>query len=476
MRALAVLLFLLGGCATAPAPQRELERAMWPAVIVEGETQASTLTARMQVHQVPGLAVALIRDGRLAWSASYGVETPGGAPVRAETLFQAGSLAKPLTALAALRLAAAGRADLDADLGDWLRGLGLQTGPADAVHPVTLRGLLEHRAGIVPGGYPGYAQGVSVPTLAQILKGEPPAHSAQPKVLRQPGSRLMYSGAGYSLAQQRLSELAGEDFEPLMQRWLLQPLGLRHSDFALRKPGAAAVAHGHDAKGQPVPGGWRNHPEAAAAGLWASADDLARLLIEMRLGWQGRSAVFEQKLLQELLARPFAGHVYGFRLVGEGERQFLVHYGGTEGYSAGMVINLHSGQGAVYLSNGDGGRNLGHEVLMAAAMTEAWAEFQPQRARRASLDAAQLAALADLAGSYPFPSSRSKVLVEWTGAELVLVFPNGDRYALMPQAGEALSFIHLGSGVEARFKLNAGAQPRLVLYGDEAEREASPAH
>jgi hypothetical protein len=54
-----------------------------------------------------------------------------------------------------------------------------------------------------------------------------------------------------------------------------------------------------------------------------------------------------------------------------------------------------------------------------------------------------------------------------------LVFPNGDRYALMPQAGPPLSFIHLASGVEARFIQRAGSEPRLVLYGDEAEREAS---
>jgi len=466
------LALMLCGCAVTPAPQHPLESALWPAVIVEGETKASTLAQRMQAHQVPGLSVALIRDGQLVWSAAHGVEVNGGAVVRKETLFQAGSLAKPLTVLAAMRMAAAGRSDWDADLGDWLRGLGLQAGAADAAHPVTLRGLLEHRAGITPGGYAGYAQDQVLPTLAQVLQGGPPAHSAQPKVVRQPGSRLMYSGAGYSLAQQRLTEQAGEEFDALMRRWLLQPMGLQHSDFALRRPGLEAVARGHDATGKAITGGWKQHPEAAAAGLWTTAEDLARVLIEMRLGWQGRSAVLDPQRLRELLARPVAGHAYGFRLVGEGDAQFLVHYGSTSGYSAGMAINLQSGQGAVYLANGEGGRSLGRELLMAAAKAEGWAQFQPQLARRVGFDPAQLAGLV---GSYPFPASGAQVRVEWTGTELVLVFPNGDRYALMPQTGASLSFIHLDTGVEARFIQRAGSEPRLVLYGDEAEREASPA-
>jgi hypothetical protein len=183
--------------------------------------------------------------------------------------------------------------------------------------------------------------------------------------------------------------------------------------------------------------------------------------------------VLDQKLMRELLARPFAGHAYGFRLQGEGEAQFLVHYGGTEGYAAGMAINLHSGQGAVYLSNGAGGQGLGQEFLISVAKAEGWTQFQPQRARRAGFDPVQLASLA---GSYPFPASKARVRVEWTGSELVLVFPNGDRYALMSQAGaQPLSFIHLGSGVEARFIQRAGSEPRLVLYGDEAEREAPAA-
>jgi CubicO group peptidase (beta-lactamase class C family) len=65
----------------------------------------------------------------------------------------------------------------------------------------------------------------------------------------------MYWCAGYGLAQQRLTEQAGEEFDALMRRWLLQPMGLQHSDFPLCRPGLEAVARGHDATGKAITGG-----------------------------------------------------------------------------------------------------------------------------------------------------------------------------------------------------------------------------
>lgn len=65
----------------------------------------------------------------------------------------------------------------------------------------------------------------------------------------------MYSCGGYGLAQQRLTEQAGEEFDALMRRWLLQPMGLQHSDFALRRPGLEAVARGHEAAGKTITSG-----------------------------------------------------------------------------------------------------------------------------------------------------------------------------------------------------------------------------
>src|SRR5215468_8011832 len=106
--------------------------------------------------------VAVIAGSDVAWS---GVEC--GAP---GALFQAGSIAKPVTALAALELAARGQADLDGDVNEQLTSWRLP-GP----YAISLRQLLGHTAGTGVAFFPGYPQGGARPALHQILDGEPPS-------------------------------------------------------------------------------------------------------------------------------------------------------------------------------------------------------------------------------------------------------------------------------------------------------------
>jgi len=457
--------------AGAAARRAAFEQGMMPSVVFEGETQAQPLSARMAEQHVPGLAVAVLRGGRLDWSAVYGVRAAGRQPVSCGTLFQAGSLAKPVTVLAALRIADAGRLDWDRDVDSLLRSAHLPAGKQSLEHPVTLRNLFTHTAGITPGGYPGYAQDAAVPSLADIVAGAAGANTQRAEVLDTPGARLRYSGGGYSLAQLALQDTQDTAFEPLMQRWLFGPAKLRVATFKLQQARAGGdIAEGHADSGALVPGGWLHLPESAAAGLWSNAGDLGLLLTEVWKGYQGRSAVFRRASLRALFdAPPIQGHAYGFRLVGEGEDQILVHYGGTTGYNAGMALNLRTGDGAVYLANAESGRALGQEVLISVSRTYGWKQFRETRVRRASVDAA---AFDGLGGRYAFGASGPRVLVERVQAGLTLIFPNGDRYALTPiEAPEPLQFIHAASGVRAGFRRGADGAVTLQLYGDEGVRE-----
>ena len=137
------------------------------------------LHQRMTYHKVPGFSIAFIDREELAWAKGYGVREAGQAdPVTIDTIFQAASISKPVTAIVALRLVEAGFLDLDADVNDILRTWKLpkskHTQVDGAYRPVTLRGLLSHTAGVTPRGYPGYPLGKPLPTLRQILDGKPP--------------------------------------------------------------------------------------------------------------------------------------------------------------------------------------------------------------------------------------------------------------------------------------------------------------
>ena len=91
------------------------------------------------------------------------------------TLYQAASMSKLVTAVAALRLVQQGRLALDADVDGELGAWRLPASPLTAGHPVTLRWLLSMRGGVGPPGYLGYPVGAPIPDLRHILDGRPPA-------------------------------------------------------------------------------------------------------------------------------------------------------------------------------------------------------------------------------------------------------------------------------------------------------------
>jgi len=342
----------------------------------------------------------------------------------------------------------------------------LPAGRQTDTNPVTFRNLFAHTAGITPGGYLGYAQGESLPTDQQIARAEPPSNSRKVEVVNAPGTSLIYSGGGYTVIEIAIQDQLRKPFEQIMVDWLIDPVGMKQATFAQPPPIAsyARIARGHRVDGSLVPGGWRIHPEQAAAGLWATASDMASFLLEIFKGYNGKSKFFARDRIRELLATPVDGHAYGFRLIGEGDQVFIAHYGGTEGYRAGMTLNVRTGDGAVYLTNADSGGDLGAEFLSAVSRVYNWPTFREIRVKRLTQPTELLQSLA---GVYVFSQGRD-VTVVYDGA-LTLVFPNGDRYAMQPIQGAPLRFIHPVTAVEASFD-GEGSQMRLHLYGQTGQR------
>jgi len=136
-----------------------------------GAPQQLDLPAAMQALHVPSVSVAVIEKGRLGWARAFGTGATAG------TLYQAASLSKLVTAVAALRLVEQGRLALDRNVNDELAAWHLPDSTLTRGHPVTLRGLLSMAGGVGVPGYIGYAPGQPLPKLAQILDGAPPANS-----------------------------------------------------------------------------------------------------------------------------------------------------------------------------------------------------------------------------------------------------------------------------------------------------------
>ena len=453
--------------AEAQAARQKVADHMRPRVVFQDQEQSAGMLQRMAVHHTPALSVAVIRDGKLDWTAAWGVLESSGAKADCSSLFQGGSLAKPATLVAVLRMKQAGAIGFDDDIETLLTDYRLPAGQQSAENPVTLRNLFRHTSGITPGGYQGYSPESALPTTTQILRGQAPANAPAIAVVAKPNEHLAYSGGGYTLIEAALQDRFKRPFEQLMQEWLIGPFGMRQASFVQPMPNANRnhAAKGHVVDGSPVPGGWNNHPERAAAGLWATPSDLARLLVQLRKASEGKSSFLGQALVSELLADPIEGHSYGFRRIGEGDDLFITHYGGTAGYRAGMTINLLTGDGAVYLSNSDSGSELGVEFLNAVSEVYGWNEFKTVKVKRV-VQSEEV--LRSLAGLYDFQGGPT-VAVEFEQGGLTLVFPNKDRYAMTPIEGAPLEFIHPANAVRATFKQSKD-RTTISLYGDEGVR------
>ena len=370
---LLVLLFALFrpiGAAIAAEPGA-IERDL--VVTVQGEEKRVDIDAALTLLNVPSVSIALIDEGRIAFARAYGQDaTPA-------TLYQAASLSKFVAAIGAMRLVENGTLKLDEDVNETLTSWTVPTNEFDSTHKVTLRGLLSMTGGIGVPGFVGYE--VGAPTLTQILDGASPANSPPVTVIAVPGSTYHYSGGGYEIAEALMQDAAGKPFPQLMRELVLDPMGMTDSSFD-QPPNAALMARatsGHFGDGAALPGRFHLFPEHAAAGLWSTPTDLAKLLVQLAHTWQGFSSIFlHRRTLQEMLT-PQNGAPYGLgaAVAGDGASLVLMKRGQNIGYQGYLILYPATGQGMVVMTNSDNGSKLAGALIKRAAAAYDWPALPP---------------------------------------------------------------------------------------------------
>jgi len=452
MRRMPILALLL---ATAPAfaSQAEqiarIERSLRPPVALAGEPHATrTLAEDMRRLHVPGVSVALIRHGKIAWARGYGVAWAGGPAITPATLFQAASISKPVTAMAALRLAERGDVDLDADINTVLTGWALPPGTAS----VTLRQLLSHTAGTGVSGFPGYAANQPVPTLLQVLDGAPPAKTQPVRIESAPGAEWRYSGGGYSVVQQALIDRSGQPFEVLLRDAVLAPLGMRDSRFAQPLPAnlLARAALPHDAEGKPVAGGPHTYPELAAAGLWTTPSDLARFALDLQRSAGGGKGVLSPAMARTMLEPVKNNYGLGVRVEGRADTLSFAHGGSNMGYQNTLFAYARHGDGAVIMTNGANGAELADSVLRAIAAEYKWPSRRTQVRKATPLPSATEARIA---GRYQVKGLGDFRIARRAGRLMIAL--RGDTWEPLYAASPTVFFV-LSSELELRLAANGG--------------------
>ncbi len=448
-----------------------------PGIVVKGQPSGKAgIAERMKIYRVPGVSIAVINGYEIEWEEGYGFRESGGiGEVTPDTLFQAASISKPVVAATALYYVEKGILGLDEDVNSRLRSWKVPANSWTRKGKVTLRGLLSHSAGITVHGFPGYAEGKALPSLKEVLNGVKPANTPPIKVDIEIGSRYRYSGGGYTILQQLLTDILGRPFPFIVRDAVLIKLDMSQSTYEQPLPQALAgrAASGHRADGSVLPGRWHTYPEMAAAGLWTTSADLALFAREIMLAKEGKSDRILSQVMAELMLTPVKEETgLGLFIQGSGQDLMFSHSGGNEGFRCFMMAYPERGQGAVIMTNGDLGLDLMPEIMRSLAVEYGWPDFKPVEKVAAEVAAVQLEALA---GTYQFaPAERIKVTVGngCLFAEPVFIPPDGKgRAVFYPES--ALSYFSTETDVILTFSRDAaGKVTGLTWQRGENKRKA----
>lgn len=180
----------------------------------------SFIEAYRDYYGIPGVSLALIRDGKLIYHKTYGVTNAmTGTKVNDSTLFEAASITKPVFALAVEKLAERGVIDLDKPLYQYLPYKDIEYD--DRYKLITARHVLTHRT-----GFPNWRDGKLVIKFT-------------------PGTAFGYSGEGFEYLKMVVEKITGKSVEQVLQEEVIQPVGLYHTFFSKNDSLQRMVAYGH---------------------------------------------------------------------------------------------------------------------------------------------------------------------------------------------------------------------------------------
>jgi CubicO group peptidase (beta-lactamase class C family) len=425
----------------------------------------------MVADHVPGVSVAVIHNGAIEWAQGFGVVRLEGAPVTAETLFQAGSISKAVSAMAALHLVEQRRLSLDSDVNEALTSWKIVPSAAAPDALVTLRELLSHTAGLTVHGFPGYAASAPIPTLVQILNGEKPANTDPIRLEAPPGSRWKYSGGGYTVMQQLLVDVSHQPFPAFLHETVLAPIGMMHSTYEQPLPdvlrGKSAVPYNRN--GTPVEGGFHTYPEMAAAGLWTTPTDLARFAIEIQGSLRGdANHVLSAAMTRQMLTVVQHHYGLGLEIQGSPENPYFAHDGVDAGFENSLIAYTQGGNGAVVMTNAQGGLALAKALIGSIAKVYDWPDLEPIVRTAIKLDPSILAACA---GVYQIDGDPKFTLdIRLENGQLVVHSPFRPTYQLFPESQNQF----FAKVISTEFEFlgdDSGHVTQLVLhYGGEATK------
>lgn len=337
----------------------------------------------MKQYSVPGVSIALVREGQLVWSSAYGyADLEQKRRMTVEAVYRVESISKPLTAWGVMRLVERGLVDLDAPVQQYLGNWVLPESQY-ALQDVTVRRLLSHNAGMPLGSFNlEFPPQGHIPSLRAHLSQE--AH-----LVKEPGLGFLYANTGFNLLELLVESVTGQEFAAYMDQEVLKPLGMQNSSFTWDEAFNPVIPTGYDLKGKPVP--LYVYPSKASGGLFATVEDIARFTSAGITGahTSNQTVLDEESLRMLHTPQVNVSGIYGVVSDAYGFGHFIENLSNGEqavwhgGQGHGWMTHFHlfpeSGDAIVLLTNSQRSWPLMAEVLREWAW---WSGFETVKMSR----------------------------------------------------------------------------------------------
>ncbi len=379
-------IILLQSCTEGPPEDvisekiKKVETGLTTPVFIEGDA-TWTIEERMEHYGIPGVSIAVINNGKIEWTKTYGVtDKESKSPVTTETLFQAASISKPVTAYGVLTLVEQEKVALDEDINTYLKTWKVAENEFTQEKKVTIKNLINHSAGVTVHGFLGYSPDLPVPTLVEVLNGNPPANSGPSVVDKVPEESYRYSGGGYNIVQQMMVDVEGKPFPEIMNELVLRPLEMNNSTYnqPLTAEQLPMAATGYLPDGSMVKGKRHTYPEMAPAGLWTTAEDLAKFAVNIQEALKGESSKGLSKEMTSTMLTPFVEEFIGLGIFINNKKGeiYFGHGGWNEGFSSELIAHRDKGYGVIVLTNSNHPSFIS-ELIRSVALTYEWDNYVP---------------------------------------------------------------------------------------------------
>ncbi|MBS1801605.1 MAG: serine hydrolase [Acidobacteria bacterium] len=333
-------------------------------------TLSRDIPTLMQQTDIPGLSIALLQNGRIAWVHSFGTVDPAtGEPVTDRTRFSAASLSKTVFAYAILQLVDQGKLDLDTPLTHYWGERVVDPANDPRLDKITARIVLSHRTGF------------------RNWRGD----DGKLKIFFNPGERFSYSGEGYVYLQHTIEHIEGKSLNDIVQQLVFTPLGMNDSTY-ISVPGPN-ITLGYTAGGQqrtPI----RSDEGNAAASLLTTAHDYALFLEAILSGRNLKPVTLRQMETAQIAVDPtctnctdhapaklstnlFWGLGWGIEQATTGK--YLWHWGDNGAFKAFVSVDLKRRNAVVFFANSSNGLSIApaivHDALGGDHPAFAWIKY-----------------------------------------------------------------------------------------------------